>query len=116
LCPRDVTALDSDSGRLAHCWTNAIGGRSVSTNLVTPSGVVGEACSFGLIVGPSGHSPVPKATLPALTKAITEKIKLHEVTFLWNGGDPCFRDSRRGGNIADVVKVLVQAKTVKAGA
>eukprot|EP01127_Copromyxa_protea_P002722 TRINITY_DN1267_c0_g1_i2.p1 TRINITY_DN1267_c0_g1~~TRINITY_DN1267_c0_g1_i2.p1 ORF type:complete len:240 (-),score=36.52 TRINITY_DN1267_c0_g1_i2:294-980(-) len=85
--------------------------------LLLEQGIVGKDVVFGVLVGPSSHSPVPKEILAKVIKVISEKvIKTNGITCLWNGGDPCFRESRRGGNIADVIKGLVTARVVQAGA
>lgn len=73
----------------------------------TDSKILGPDVPFGVIIGCSGHSPVPKAIFEPVVEAIaTNVLAPNKITTVWYGGDPTFRSVARGGNIADILSRL----------
>jgi hypothetical protein len=73
------------------------------------SGVALDADVFGVLIGCSGHSPVPAHLVDKVAGVLHREVVLRRgVTAIWGGGDPCFRFQTRGGNVADIARTLLR--------
>ncbi len=70
---------------------------------------------FIVLIGPSSHSPVQSQLLPkvaaAVSSLLTKTIAGGNNRMLWSGGDPLFTQSKRGGNISDVCRLIHTAQS-----
>lgn len=72
-------------------------------------GVALDADVFGVLIGCSGHSPVPAHLVDKVAGVLHREVVLRRgVTAIWGGGDPCFRFQTRGGNVADIARTLLR--------
>jgi hypothetical protein len=73
--------------------------------------------AFGVLIGCSGHSPVPAHLVDKVAAALhRHAIRRHRLKAVWGGGDPCFRLRNRGGNVADVARALLRIHAINAAA
>jgi hypothetical protein len=72
-------------------------------------GVALDADVFGVLIGCSGHSPVPAHLVDKVAGVLHREVVLRRgVTAIWGGGDPCFRFQTSGGNVADIARTLLR--------
>jgi hypothetical protein len=84
--------------------------RAVAEQLQGGAGDVAlDADVFGVLIGCSGHSPVPAHLVDKVAGVLHREVVLRRgVSVIWGGGDPCFRFKTRGGNVADIARTLLR--------
>ncbi len=84
--------------------------RAVAEQLQGGAGdVTLDADVFGVLIGCSGHSPVPAHLVDKVAGVLHREVVLRRgVSVIWGGGDPCFRFKTRGGNVADIARTLLR--------
>lgn len=91
---------------------------------ITQNAILGHG--LAVLLGCSSHSPIQKGVMNSvvttigvlkpksniLTRTGEEILKKNGLTVLWGGGDPLYKNPKRGGNIANVMQELLQRQYI----